>query len=248
MNTKQRQSLRKAILFISFLLFPVTLYYFSPYLIIQGAIEGIMAGSFIMFMAMFFSALIFGRAFCGWLCPAGGLQESLMLVAQKPATGGRFDLIKFALWVPWITGIGFAAMKAGGFKTVDFFYQTTSGISVANPFAYIVYYGVLFLIVTLSLLAGRRGFCHYSCWMAPFLILGTSLRNLLKMPGLRLKSQKNQCIHCGQCSKKCPMSLPVEQMASSGNMIHLECILCGECADTCPKKVIRFGFNASSNQ
>ena len=41
-----RQKIRRTMIFISFLLFPVTIWYFSPYLIIQAASEHIMNGSF----------------------------------------------------------------------------------------------------------------------------------------------------------------------------------------------------------
>jgi len=60
-----RQNIRQFTIILSFLLFPITLYYFSPYLIIQGALEGIVVGSFIVFIAMFIASLVFGRAFCG---------------------------------------------------------------------------------------------------------------------------------------------------------------------------------------
>ena len=45
---------------------------------------------------------------------------------------------------------------------------------------------VLMLIVLPTLLVGRRSFCHHLCWMAPFMILGRKLRNLLNTPALRL--------------------------------------------------------------
>ena len=48
-----RQKIRRSLLFISFLLFPITIWYFSPYLIIQAASEHIMNGSFIVFVSMF---------------------------------------------------------------------------------------------------------------------------------------------------------------------------------------------------
>jgi hypothetical protein len=41
----KRQKIRKTIQLVSMLLFPVTLNYFSPYLIIQGSLEGVLAGS-----------------------------------------------------------------------------------------------------------------------------------------------------------------------------------------------------------
>lgn len=236
----KRQKLRKALILISFLLFPVTLYYFSPYLVIQGAAEGIISGSLIVFALMLVGSLFLGRGFCGWLCPAGGLQACMTMVNDKKAKGGKLNWIKYAIWLPWIMIIGLAAFSAGGFKQVDFFYQTTSGISVANPMAYLIYYGVVLLVVILSLTTGRRGFCHYACWMAPFMIIGTKIRTLLKLPSLQLKADNSKCISCKQCAKKCPMSLDVDQMAKSGNMYNAECILCGECADTCPTKTIQF--------
>ena len=66
----KRQTVRKALL-ISLLLFPVTMWYFSPYLIIQAASEHIMNGSFIVFCLMFVCSMFLGRVWCGYLCPAG---------------------------------------------------------------------------------------------------------------------------------------------------------------------------------
>ncbi len=44
-----RQRIRKLFLTVSLLLFPVTLYYFSPALIINAGLNGIINGSFIVF-------------------------------------------------------------------------------------------------------------------------------------------------------------------------------------------------------
>lgn len=236
----KRQKVRKFLAILSFLLFPVTIYYFSPYLIIQGASEGIITGSFIVFSAMLLASLFFGRAFCGWLCPAGGLQECLALVSGKKAKGGRRNWTKYAIWIPWIAIIATISIAAGGFRKIDFLYQTTNGISVANTMSYIVYYAVLLLIVVLSLTAGKRGFCHYSCWMSPFMIIGTKIKDLMKIPSLHLSADPDKCIDCKQCTKKCPMSLEVDTMVKKGCMRNTECILCGECVDVCPKSAIKY--------
>lgn len=45
----KRQTVRKMIILISFLLFPITLYYFSPYIIIDGISQGILTGAFLSF-------------------------------------------------------------------------------------------------------------------------------------------------------------------------------------------------------
>ncbi len=52
---------RKALLYESLLLFPITLYYFTPDLIVMAAGEEILSGSAIVFGLMFFSALVVGR-------------------------------------------------------------------------------------------------------------------------------------------------------------------------------------------
>ena len=39
------------------------------------------------------------------------------------------------------------------------------------------------------MLAGRRAGCHTICWMAPFMIIGRKLRNLVAWPSLRLTAQ-----------------------------------------------------------
>jgi len=67
----KRQNIRKLILISAMLMFPITIYYLSPYVIIQGAIEGIITGSFVVFLLMLISSVFLGRLFCGYLCPAG---------------------------------------------------------------------------------------------------------------------------------------------------------------------------------
>ena len=50
-----RQRIRKAILILVFLSFPITMNYLSPYVIIDGAMNGIINGSLVMFGLMFLS-------------------------------------------------------------------------------------------------------------------------------------------------------------------------------------------------
>lgn len=247
----KRQNLRKLILIFSFLLFPITIYYLSPYLIIHGAAEGVIVGSFIVFALMLLSSMFFGRLFCGWLCPAGGLQECCRLASDKKAKGGKLDLIKYFIWAPWILLIVFISIKAGGLKKIDFLYQTFHGISISEPQGYIIYYGVVLLIAILAITSGRRSFCHYVCWMAPFMVIGRKLSGAVKIPSIKLAVEKEKCIGCKQCNAKCPMSLEIDQMVKKGSIENPECILCGECSDVCARRVIHYSFkneNYSKNQ
>lgn len=238
----KRQKIRKAIILVSFLLFPVTLNYLSPYLIIEGTALGILNGSLILFSLLFVSSLFLGRAFCGWICPGAGLQEACFTVRDKRVTKGNW--IKYLIWVPWVSLIVFLAIKSKGYHEINPFYRTESGISVRDPQNYPIFYAVIGLLTILSFTVGRRSFCHHICWMAPFMIIGTKIRNLFRWPALRLKAEKEKCTACRRCSRECPMSLEVEEMVQKERMARNECILCGNCVDGCPNEVIKFSWKA----
>ena len=76
--------------------------FLSPYVIIDGAMNGIVNGSLVMFGLMFLSSLFLGRAWCGWVCPGGGMQEIVEPVNNRPVNGKRIDWIKWLIWIPWI--------------------------------------------------------------------------------------------------------------------------------------------------
>lgn len=238
-----RQRIRRALLLISLLAFPITLYYFSPVLIVQSAFEGVINASFLVFAAMFLSSLFVGRLWCGWACPAGALQE-LAAPVNNRLVSRRIDWIKWAIWLPWLAGIILFAVRAGGYRRVDPFYQLAGGVTLAQDFWAYIYYIVVGVFLLLALLFGRRAGCHTICWMAPFMILGRKLRNLLPWPALRLRAAPDKCRDCLTCTAGCPMSLPVHDMVTAGRMEHDECILCGTCVDNCSQSAIRFTFSA----
>ncbi len=241
-----RQKVRRAIILVSLLLFPITLDYFSPYLIINGASQGIIAGSFITFTLLFLFSLFFGRAWCGWVCPGAGLQEAGFGTSNKRARGGKLNWIKYFIWVPWIGIIIVIAISAGGFRKVNPLHMMETGISVAEPANYMMYFTIIGSVVILSFTAGKRAFCHYGCWMAPFVIIGTKFKSWLKWPSLQLVAATDKCKQCNTCEKNCPMSLKVRVMVQGGSMENMECILCGTCVDNCPNGVIRFSWSSKA--
>jgi ferredoxin-type protein NapH len=245
----KRQRIRKALVFVSFLLLPITLYYFSPAIILGGAAMGIVNASLIVFGLMFIASLFVGRLWCGWLCPAGGLQEACTSTNDRAVPGGKANWIKWGIWIPWIGGIAALAIRAGGYHTLDPFFQLEGGITVAIPPSpgapawYMIYYVIVALFAGLAIVVGRRAGCHYVCWMAPFMILGRRIRNAFRWPALRLKAEPDRCTDCLVCTRNCPMSLDVNGMVQAGNMENAECILCGNCVDACTRNVIHFSFS-----
>lgn len=250
-NTR-RQRIRVGLMLIWVILMPVTLYYFSPYLPFMGLMEGVIAGSVFVFASQLVISILFGRLFCGWLCPAGAVQSFSFMANPEKVNRSRLQWVKFALWIPWLAAWISLALSAAGLKDspleADFFYQLEYGISVSNSGAYIIYLSVLTLILALSLLIGRSGFCHTSCWMSPFMVIGQKLGVLFRIPGLYMKSSVNKCTSCGSCSDVCPMSLDIAAMAVKKNrendvkIAHHDCIYCMRCADVCPNAVLKLSL------
>ena len=237
-----RQRVRKGLLMLSFLLFPITINFFSPYLIMDAGRQGIINGSLIMFALMFIASLFLGRAWCGWVCPGGAMQDIVEPVNNKLLTGKKIDWIKWLVWIPWISMIVWLVIQAGGFREINFLYMTETGISVDEPMKYIIYYAVIILFSGLAALVGRRAGCHTICWMAPFMMIGRWIRNKIGLPSLQLSSDQEKCTSCKLCNRSCPMSLDVTNMVQEKQMENPECILCGSCVDKCPHDVIHYAF------
>jgi len=236
-----RQQLRKALTFVSFIALPVTLFYFSPVIIVMAGSSGIICGSFLIFVTLFVASLFLQRSFCGWLCPLAGMQDNCKAFTNKNIT--KFNWVKLLVWIPWILTIIVLAVKAGGYHKIDVFHLTENGFSVSEKKYFLPYFIVLGVIFIMALIWGRRAFCHYLCWIAPFMIIGSKIGRFFRLPQLILSTtNSNNCTDCGRCSKACPMGLDVKGMVSSEELNHSECTLCGECVDSCREKVIKYSF------
>ncbi|MDK2808207.1 MAG: ferredoxin-type protein NapH, partial [Clostridiales bacterium] len=154
----KRQQIRKLLLTISFLLFPITLFYFSPALIINAALSGIINGSFIVFLLLFILSIPFSRLYCAYLCPAGGLQACSASINGKLPKQGWRNYIKYVIFSIWIGVIIACYFIKGSITGVDFFFETTHGISVTSVQSYVIYYGIVILIFLPSVLFGKQLF------------------------------------------------------------------------------------------
>lgn len=236
-----RQKIRRVILFVSLALFPVTMNYLSPYVSIDGAMAGIVSGSVIVFGLLFLTGLFFGRAWCGWVCPAGGLAEICATVNVKPVPVRKLRIVRYSIFGIWFAILITGFVLAGGIHGIDPLHLTERVISVDEPVKYIVYYMVLLIFFVLTIAIGRRGACHAICWMAPFVTAGMWLGRKLHLPQMRIRADAEACIDCKKCNQKCPMSIDVNEQVKSGSVRSFDCILCGECVDTCPKNVLSYG-------
>ena len=237
-----RQNVRRTILIVSMLLMPVVINYYSPYLIILGSSEGIVVGSLVFFALLFSTSLVFGRAYCGWLCPFSGYMEALAYANPKRTNSRWGHIFKWGYWVIWIGVITYVAMQAGGYSAVNVLYNTENIISVDEPSRYYtLYFPVLGIATIMSLALGKRAWCHYICWAGNFSAVGMKIKNRFKWPSLHLEAG-DDCVHCETCNRVCSKSLDVHGQVQRKTFDNTECILCGNCVDSCPKKNISYAW------
>jgi polyferredoxin len=142
----------------------------------------------------------------------------------------------------WIGAIVYFAIAAGGYKTIDLLYNTSSGISIDSAQSWFTWGTIVLVILLPAFFIGRRGFCHYFCPWGVLNTAGKKIKNFFRWPSLHLRVVKDKCKQCRTCLANCPMSLSVGDMIQSGSVENDECILCGTCVDNCPNGAIKYSW------
>jgi polyferredoxin len=198
-------------------------------------------------------ALIAGRAFCGWLCPLGALQDYLARLARRLSGEKRFirgkqsparfptrlpkqvdkwartlkyGLLALILWVSITaasTTDAASALSTSVYPPLHFLCPVRAMFSFQLKTGLL--WSVLITFIITSLLI-ERFWCKYLC------PLGAALAVFNKIAPLRLKVAENRCVDCGRCNTECPMDI----INAHANSRDLECIQCLECLETCARK------------
>ena len=238
---KRYQTIRKPLVILTALLFHLLLVFhllFSPVIVVAAAWKGIINASFVVYTLIFFTSLFFGRAFCSWFCPGCGIQEIISAAVRKKSRNSKANYLKYIIFTIWL-GTIVTGYLITGIHTVDLTFGMTDLTLVRKI---ILTAGALLIILPVTFAFGRFASCKYVCWMAPFLILGTKIRDFFHLRGLRLNVSAEKCTGCGICTTACPMNLDVSAQVQMREMKHDECILCGNCLDSCKKGAIKFTF------
>lgn len=195
-------------------------------------LKRIAASSLILLTGTVVLGFAFGRAFCGYLCPLGALQEFFGMIGkaiwrrQRPTVPAALDrparylkyavLAFFTLWTfqaadlvirpydPWVAWMHLTSDEL----LVEFAAGTAIlGISLAGSVAY------------------ERFFCKYLCPMGAFLGV------FPKVSLFKIRRAESTCISCGRCDSACPVNIEVSELET---VTSAECIACNECVNSCP--------------
>jgi len=197
-----------------------------------GYLKRIAASSVILLMGTVVLGVVFGRAFCGYLCPLGALQEFFGMIGKavwprkRPTMPAALDrparylkyavLAFFTIWTfqaaelvmrpydPWVAWMHLTSDEL----LVEFALGTAVlGISLAGSIVY------------------ERFFCKYLCPM------GATLGIVSKVSLFKVRRSADTCTSCGSCDKACPVNIKV---STADTVSSAECLACNECVNACP--------------
>jgi ferredoxin len=175
-------------------------------------------------------ALVWGRVFCGWVCPLGAVQELLHISKLKAKLPVRADRALKWLKYPTLLLFAYLSWKTGQniFCAVDPFKAlfNFNGTVIATV--------ALMIILGLSLIV-KRPFCRYVC---PY---GAILALVARLSWRKSKLDRGKCAGCASCAKEiCPMNaISVVNPDSKTPVIdNSECIRCRECHEVCKRGAI----------
>ncbi|MCK4266450.1 MAG: 4Fe-4S binding protein, partial [Thermoplasmata archaeon] len=186
--------------------------------------------------------ILSGRAFCGWGCPIGLLQDATNKTGisdhacSKLAPKGvnpRLKLVKYVILVliPLPSYVFLKLMytnlcPVGGLTgTLPTLLLFGGDWQPSNFFGIKILSVVLF---TLLVLLVGRGWCKYLCPVGAFLAPWN------KVSGIKLTRDEEKCTECGLCDRSCPMD-----MKDVGRRADMECILCGRCVEACKNDALK---------
>jgi len=230
-------------------------FYFSPLLsmVVLGASRLLVSGLLVGFVFLFLT-LIFGRFFCGWMCPLGVLIDVSDFVIRKPLVEFmrpeqeyRFHKLKIGILIFLLTASVFSFQFLYFFDPIvistRFFsiFLPHSSWDSGNPAVYFDTSAqhVLFLGLILGLSAfSKRFWCRYLCPLGA--LYGLTARFSI------LKIKTVECPGCSKCLGICPTDAIDKE--SEFLCVEEECIRCFDCLDWCPTGGRMYQFGRDKNQ
>ena len=165
--------------------------------------------------------LVFGRLYCGWVCPLGAVQELANRVTKKEIISDEWKRK-----LSWARPIVFIASLASILFGVYFIGPTVNWYKYGSPLVV----GLTAGLVLVSLFT-YRPWCEYVCPFGYFLSL------LHRFAPLRVRLS-GTCKSCNVCGKTC-RSAAIDK----GRINDGLCIECGECTGVCPAGVLGYNRN-----
>lgn len=197
-------------------------------------------------------SLIFGRFFCGWICPIGTLTDLIRAVFPQKKhkkvkqTHSRQPWLRYYILAAAVGAAIFSLRFLGILDPLVIFHRASA--SLANSLVVLsrsgfraaaVFGSLLFLIILVLEVWRPRTWCRSLCPLGALLGLVSRFRLLQRLVSPEL------CTGCRRCERSCEMNA----ISESGILTdYTQCTFCLECSGECPQSGIRFGFIQTKSQ
>lgn len=184
-------------------------------------------------------SLLAGRAFCGWMCPIGTLQDFLANLSNRLFINKKKQLAGKQISLPykisprndaWLRSLKYLILVIILLASTFAIYPPLREICPARAlFSFQLTTPLLWSVLitfVITSMANKRFWCKYLC------PLGAVLAPFNKIAPLRLVLNQNSCTNCHRCDSVCPMDIP----DLTNNLRSAECIECLECQETCDEE------------
>jgi cytochrome c oxidase accessory protein FixG len=195
-------------------------------------------------LTIVFVSLVYGRIWCGWLCPQTGLVEAAHLIDRIGGASSSRSLRKgsartVASFAGRLLRLPLLALLSAGtaWIVVSYFVdplrtlrQTLAGNLPPVTLVFLAGVGAL---VFLDLAFWRESFCLRAC---PYGLMQVLLADRWTQIIRYRRERDDECIHCLACVRCCPMRIDIRESPH-----QMECIYCAECIDACDAVLGRRG-------
>ena len=203
-----------------------TFFKIDPLMSIFTSISGrFILGGIVFSIAMLFLTLIFGRFFCGWLCPLGAIIDICGVSSKNRSF--NFRQVKYYIFAIIVIFSFIGIQIAWIFDPMVIMARFV--LLTLNPLF------IFFILICALSFITKRFWCRALCPLAAFyaLIARFSI----------LKRSVEKCAKCFECKAKCRMDAIKEDLSYRKE----ECILCMDCIYTCPTNGTKFTFTTERN-
>ncbi|MBI5641526.1 MAG: 4Fe-4S binding protein [Nitrospirae bacterium] len=189
--------------------------------------------------------LVFGRAFCGWVCPMDFLYELVGRMKNRSKKSELSSQRKGNISPKIGYGLAAAFLLISGLLEVPFF---TNYLSHLTNFFRLLTGGVFFgmnlpvdrsvIIFSGSIIAGLLvlEFFFPRLWCRVFCPVGKTYGLFNKISLIRLSFAEGQCGECNLCDHMCYMKVKIARHIDETGLRDINCIYCGRCIDGCSTK------------
>lgn len=174
-----------------------------------------------------FITLVFGRIWCGWLCPQTVIVDFTPFVDKAKKRGFLYKLM--AYFMTFLMSIIVAASLIWYFVSpYEFIPDLVNGKLGATTWGFWI---VLTIIIFLNYALLRHKWCATVC---PYAKLQSVMFDRSTLIIEMDPKRADECINCSSCVRVCPTGIDIRKGLDAA------CINCAECIDACNKVMSRF--------